>query len=65
MHLCINIMQTDIQIKIQSITTWSLVHMYMGLSCYSPLTQKNETVRSNPRIVEVVTISVVIGKIRQ
>lgn len=41
----------------QSVTTWNLVHMYVGSRCHTPLAQSNEVLRPNPRIVEVVTIS--------
>lgn len=34
------------------------VHMYIGSSCHTPLAQRNEAVRSNPRKVEIVTVSV-------
>lgn len=39
----------------QSGTTQNVIRMYIGSSWYTPLGHRDETVRSNPRTVELVT----------
>lgn len=46
----------------QSYATQNQIHMYIGLSCHTLLQRKVETVRTNSRVVDSVTVLVVIRK---
>lgn len=40
-----------------------MAHMYIGSGCHTPLGHVDETVKISPRVVRIVTVLMVIGKI--
>lgn len=48
----------------QPVKSWNLVRIYISSSCHNQLTQTDEIVRTNSKIVKVVTLSMAIGKIK-
>lgn len=54
---------TEFSIPFQSVSH-NVEHLYIDSSCHTLLAQRDKIVRPNPRIVEVVTVSVAIVMIR-